>query len=68
MIESLAGGKKLPPDVTRDIAEKTEGVPLFIEELTRMVLESGLLREQDGRYDAYEQGAGRAAGSNEQIE
>jgi predicted ATPase len=51
MIESLAGGKKLPPDVTRDIAEKTEGVPLFIEELTRMVLESGLLREQDGRYE-----------------
>ena len=51
MIESLAGGKKLPPKVTRDIAEKTEGVPLFIEELTRMVLESGLLREQDGRYE-----------------
>jgi class 3 adenylate cyclase/predicted ATPase len=51
MIESLAGGKKLPPDVTRDIAEKTEGVPLFIEELSRMVLESGLLREQDGRYE-----------------
>jgi class 3 adenylate cyclase/predicted ATPase len=51
MIESLASGKKLPPDVTRDIAEKTEGVPLFIEELTRMVLESGLLREQDGRYE-----------------
>jgi class 3 adenylate cyclase len=51
MIDSLAGGKKLPSDVTRDIAEKTEGVPLFIEELTRMVLESGLFREQDGRYE-----------------
>jgi predicted ATPase len=51
MIESLAGGKKLPPDITREIVGKTEGVPLFVEELTRMVLESGLLLEQDGRYE-----------------
>jgi TOMM system kinase/cyclase fusion protein len=51
MIGCLAGGKNLPPEVTREIAEKTEGVPLFVEELTRMVLESGLLREQDGRYE-----------------
>jgi predicted ATPase len=29
---------------------KTDGVPLFVEELTKMVLESGLLREEDGRY------------------
>lgn len=51
MIASLAGGKKVPPEVTRDIAEKTGGVPLFVEELTRMVLESGLLRKRDGRYE-----------------
>ena len=29
---------------------KTDGVPLFVEELTKMVLESGLLQEQDERY------------------
>jgi class 3 adenylate cyclase/predicted ATPase len=51
MIESLTGGKKLPAEVKRDIADKTAGVPLFIEELTRMILESGLFREQDGRYE-----------------
>ena len=51
MIESIAGGKKLPPDLLREIVEKTGGVPLFVEELTRMVLESGMLREQDGRHE-----------------
>ena len=29
---------------------RTDGVPLFIEELTKMVLESGLLQERDGKY------------------
>ena len=33
------------------IAAKTDGVPLFIEELTKMVLESGLLAERDERYE-----------------
>ena len=48
MIQSVAGGKQLPAQVVRDIVTKTEGVPLFVEELTQMVLESGLLLEQDG--------------------
>jgi predicted ATPase/class 3 adenylate cyclase len=51
MIERLAGSKRLPPEVIREIAGKTEGVPLFVEELTRMVLESGQLRESDERYE-----------------
>ena len=50
MIESVADGKELPTRLVHEIVEKTEGVPLFVEELTRMVLESGMLREQDGRY------------------
>ena len=45
MIEHVAGGKALPPEVTEQIVGKTDGVPLFIEELTKTVLESGLLRE-----------------------
>ena len=32
------------------IAAKTDGIPLFIEELTKTVLESGLLIERDGSY------------------
>ena len=46
-----AGGKALPPAVMSQIAVQTDGVPLFIEELTKMVLESGLLREGETCYD-----------------
>lgn len=44
MVQSIAG-KTLPESVTSQILAKTDGVPLFVEELTRTVLESGLLRE-----------------------
>lgn len=50
MIRALAGGKPLPADLTREIITKTEGVPLFVEELTQMMLESGLVQEKDGHY------------------
>jgi predicted ATPase len=43
-------GKILPAEVIRQVMTKTDGVPLFIEELLKMILESGLLREEDGRY------------------
>ena len=43
-------GKALPDDVVAQIVERTDGVPLFIEELTKSVLESGLLREEADRY------------------
>jgi predicted ATPase len=46
----LTGGKVLPPEVERQIVARTDGVPLFVEELTKAVLESGLLREEDDRY------------------
>ena len=46
----IAGGKALPDDVIAQIVERTDGVPLFIEELTKSVLESGLLRAEEGRY------------------
>jgi predicted ATPase len=36
--------------VVEQIVAKTDGVPLFVEELTKMVLESGLLQERDDRY------------------
>src|SRR5215472_1447263 len=45
-VETLAervAGRSLPPEVTAQIVAKTDGVPLFVEELTKAVLESGLL-------------------------
>ena len=44
-------GKALPPEVLAQVVAKTDGVPLFVEELTKMVLESGLLQERDDRYE-----------------
>lgn len=51
LIGSVVGGKALPEEVIRQIVKKTDGVPLFIEELTKTVLESGLLRETADRYE-----------------
>ena len=47
----VAHGKVLPPEVVEQVVAKTDGVPLFVEELTKMVLESGLLEEVNGRYE-----------------
>jgi predicted ATPase len=51
MVERVAGDKPLPSAVVQHIVSKTDGVPLFMEELTKMVLESGLLREAEDRYE-----------------
>jgi DNA-binding winged helix-turn-helix (wHTH) protein/predicted ATPase len=50
LIARLAGEKTLPQEVVRQIVAKADGVPLFVEELTKMVLESGLLQERAGQY------------------
>src|SRR5439155_304601 len=47
----VAGGKALPPAVLQELVRKTDGVPLFVEELTKAVLESGLLQEGEERYE-----------------
>jgi predicted ATPase/class 3 adenylate cyclase len=51
MIARVTGGKALPPEVVAHIVAKTDGVPLFVEELTKTVLESGLLRESQRHYE-----------------
>src|SRR4029453_5292863 len=51
VIRQVAHGKALPSEVVEQIVAKTDGVPLFVEELTKMVLESGLLQEQEDRYE-----------------
>jgi class 3 adenylate cyclase/tetratricopeptide (TPR) repeat protein len=40
IIERLAGNRRLPPDVAAEIVERTDGIPLFVEELTKAVLEA----------------------------
>lgn len=50
MAVGLAGGKDLPAEVLTQILERTDGVPLFVEELTRTVLELGLLKDQGDRW------------------
>ncbi|HVN86514.1 MAG TPA: adenylate/guanylate cyclase domain-containing protein [Candidatus Binatia bacterium] len=50
MVRRVVGGKTLPAEVEQQLVTKTDGVPLFVEELVKMVLESGLLQEQDDTY------------------
>jgi class 3 adenylate cyclase len=50
LVAQIAGGKALPEEVIDQIVDRTDGVPLFVEELTKSVLESGLLREEAERY------------------
>ena len=47
----VAHSKALPAEVVEQVVAKTDGVPLFIEELTKMVLESGLLQAREDRYE-----------------
>jgi predicted ATPase len=51
MVERIADGKILPLEVMQQIVEKTDGVPLFVEEITKAILESGSLKAVDGRYE-----------------
>jgi len=51
MVAGVAGAKALPREVVQQIVAKTDGVPLFVEELTKTVLESGLLREHEDHYE-----------------
>ncbi len=50
LVQSVTGGKRLPPEILNRVIQHTDGVPLFIEELTKSLLEGGLLREEAGGY------------------
>jgi class 3 adenylate cyclase len=50
LIERVTAGKTLPNEVMDQILARTDGVPLFVEELTKTVLETGLLQERDDHY------------------
>jgi len=52
MVAGLTSGKALPREITDQIVDRTDGVPLFIEELTKAVIESGLVTDADDHYRA----------------
>jgi class 3 adenylate cyclase len=51
IVSALAGGKALPAALMAQILTRTDGVPLFVEELTKAILESGELKERGTSYD-----------------
>jgi len=50
MVEGLAQGKTIGPEIVEQIVSRAEGVPLFAEELTRMLLESAWLEQRNSSY------------------
>src|SRR5262249_36985270 len=51
IVTSMTDGKTLPHEVLAQIVEKTDGVPLFVEELTKAILALGQLEAVDGHYE-----------------
>jgi predicted ATPase len=50
IVTGMTDGKAFPPEVLQQIMAKTDGVPLFVEEITKAILESGQLTTVDGHY------------------
>ena len=51
IVAGITDGKTFPAAVLQQILEKTDGVPLFVEEMTKALLESGQLTAVDGHYE-----------------
>ncbi len=51
MVRGVAHGKAMPAVVVQQICARAEGIPLFVEEITKSVLESGALRASEGGYE-----------------
>ncbi|QFU77157.1 adenylate/guanylate cyclase domain-containing protein [Halioglobus maricola] len=50
IMSQVSGGKDLPEEISAHILSKAEGVPLYVQELTRAVLEGPYVEEQDDRF------------------
>jgi predicted ATPase len=53
LVARVTGDKPLPAAIVEQIVARTDGVPLFVEELTKTVLESGLLTDAGDRYELH---------------
>lgn len=54
MVKEVTGGKNMPSEVIDLLLQKTDGVPLFVEELIKMLVDSSFLIEKDNRYEIKE--------------
>ena len=50
LIVQRAGGKAMPDEVAAYVVDKTDGVPLYVEELTKAILDADFVLEDGGRY------------------
>ncbi|HTA46112.1 MAG TPA: adenylate/guanylate cyclase domain-containing protein [Bryobacteraceae bacterium] len=53
IVMSVAHGKAIPEDVLSQIVARSEGIPLFVEEITKAVLELGVLVERENRFETF---------------
>jgi predicted ATPase len=53
LVARVTGDKPLPAEIVEQIVARTDGVPLFVEELTKTVLESGLLADAGDHYELF---------------
>jgi predicted ATPase/class 3 adenylate cyclase len=51
MVTQVVSRKTLPVEIIEQLVDKTDGVPLYVEEMTKAVLESGTLKEVNGQYE-----------------
>ena len=51
VVAHVTDGRAFPDDVVEQVVAKTDGVPLFVEELTKMIIESGLVRAVNSHYE-----------------
>jgi predicted ATPase len=51
IVNRITDGKTFPSELVQQIVEKTDGVPLFVEEMTKAMLESGQLKANDDHYE-----------------
>jgi TOMM system kinase/cyclase fusion protein len=51
IVTAMTDGKTFPAAVLQQILAKTDGVPLFVEEMTKAILESGHLKDVNGHYE-----------------
>lgn len=51
LVASVAGRKALPLALIEELVARTSGIPLFVEAVTRSVIEAGILRELDDRFE-----------------
>ena len=54
MVKEVTGGKNMPSEVIDLLLQKTDGVPLFVEELIKMLVDSNFLIEKENRYEIKE--------------